>query len=316
MTLDDSPTIVVGPLRVAGSDVIISTNCDAFANLARTVFVDLATDSAGQEQRAIVEFETLCHHRPELTWAIRRDGKPCEMELSEAAVLIHQQWELNRLAIETQRAAVHAAAVAVHDSAMLIAGHSHSGKTTLAGWLAGRLGARYVADEVAAVDHRLRVRPFPRPLGLRPDGPLDGFPAGHEERLDELVQRYMPEERLVPISRLGGVAATEPVPIRLLVFPRFEPGSSVSIRAISRAAALERLVRLTPGVVRHGRSVFRRLADLVDSAPALEVCHGDVSVVGPELLAALTESSDRAPSGRAPSGPTPSGPASAGPAPD
>ena len=146
------------------------------------------------------------------------------------------------------RPSVHAAAVAADDRAALLVGHSHSGKTTLAGWLAARLGAGYLADEVAAIDEQLRVRPFPRPLGVRSDSPL----ATLTSRPDDATHRFMPDERLVPISDLGGAVLERRDPDPAGRLPSARPASPVSMRRLSEADALESLVALTPGVVRHG----------------------------------------------------------------
>ena len=230
-------------------------------------------------------FETICHRTPSLHWSVRRDGEPCEMELRDDAVLVHQQWELNRLAIETQSTAAHAAAISVDDRAALLVGYSHSGKTTLAGWCAAHHGAGYLADEVAAIDDQLCVRPFHRPLGVRSDSPL----ATLTPPADDATRRFMPDERLVPISDLGGTVRRDATPIRLVVFPRHDPTSPVSRRRLSEADALESLVALTPGVVRHGSAVFQRLSRLVATTAAIELRYADVRSVAEIVLAELSE---------------------------
>ncbi len=283
MTVGARP-FVIGPLRIATSDVLIHTNCEDFAELARSVFADLAVTPHDLGPDRTVLFETVVHDRRARRWSVRRDGQPCEMHLRDDAVLVHQQWELNRLAIDAHRTSLHAAAVAVDDRGVLLAGPSHSGKTTLAAWMVGRLQAQYVADEVASVDRRLCVRPFPRPLGLRSDGPLTAATSDH----DGLVARFMPDERLVPISELGGTRCSSPVPIRLVVFPRYEGASPTSLAQVSEADALERLVALTPGVARYGRPVFERLAQLVATTPVVEVRSSDVGRAAALVLRELS----------------------------
>jgi hypothetical protein len=244
------------------------------------VFAGLATPPLAPPADRTVELEVACHLQPSLHWSVLRDGRPCEMELRDDAVLVHLQWELNRLAIESSPTAIHAAAVALGGGAVLLAGQSYSGKTTLAGWLAAHAGAAYLGDEVAAIDHQMRVRPYPRPLGLRPSGPLAAdLPAG-----DELARRFMPDERLVPVAELGGTVATEPVGVRLIVFPRYESTSQVTARRLDQADTFERLAALTPGLALHGRPVFERLTQLVVGATAIDLHYDDVRAAAEILL--------------------------------
>jgi hypothetical protein len=208
---------------------------------------------------------------------VHRDGEPCELELRPDAVLVHQQWELNRLAIESQRCAIHAAAVSIDGQGVLLAGASHSGKSTLAAWLVAEHGAGYVADEVSALDDQLRVRPFPRPVGLRADGPLadrattDGW-TGHD--------------LLVPASELGDVV-TGATPIGLIVFPLRGADHELEARALSPGEVLVRLAALTPGLHRHGTEVFHRLRRLADTTPGLELRYPDVRVAAPVVQEAV-----------------------------
>lgn len=260
---------LVGPLRVGPVDVEIRTNSAEFAAVAGAVFADLGSRSSRPSVGTVV-FETIEHHEPQLHWSIHRDGEPCELQLRDDAVMVQQQWEFNRLVIENQRAVIHAAAVQRNGTAVLLAGQSHSGKTTLAGWLAAHHGFAYLADEASAIDSVARVRPYVRPLGLRPDSPI-AHPA------QGMAERFMPEEVLVPASDLGARIADEPAAAHLLVFPRFDGERALRVTPVSQADALERLAHLTPGLVRHGREVFTRLGGVVLAAPAVEIRFPHVS---------------------------------------
>ena len=196
--------------------------------------------------------------------------------------MVHQQWELNRLAIEQQPAAIHGAAVVVDESAVLLVGRSHSGKTTLAGWLAAHHGCPYVSDEVAVVDRAGRIVPFPRPLGIRADSPL--APATRE---DGSTKRFMPHERLIPAADLGAVVAKSPVSVDAIVFPCFRSDADAILRPLSQADTLERLALLTPGLARHGREVFEQLVHLVRDTHAFEVTYGQVTAAAPLVLSAV-----------------------------
>lgn len=275
MTASNRPQFAVGPLRVGTSDVLVATDCADFARVARRVFADLARLAQAPAAVGTVQFETIRHHQPTLHWSIHRDGRPCELQLRHDAVLTHLQWELNRLAIELHPCSIHAAAVAVDGGAAVLAGASHSGKSTLAGWLVAHHRAGYVADEVSSIDGRGRVVPFTRPLGVRPDSPLLAAAGG----LDGAEAEFMPEERLVPIVDLvdAGEVVVDATPVRLLVFPRFHRRASTTMRRLPEADALERVAALTPGLAQHGRVVFDRLSTLVASTPTIEVGYSQVA---------------------------------------
>ena len=284
------PLSTIGPLRIADVDVLIRTNCTDFATVAGSVFAGLLVPSGTPRPSRRVTFETVCHRDPAPHWSIRRDGQACEMDLMDEGVLIHQQWELNRLAIESVPTSIHGAAVAVAGRAVLLVGQSHSGKTTLAAWLASRHGAGFIADEVAGIDDRGCVLPFARPLGIRADGPFasDRRRGDHAAR-DHTVHRFMPDEQLVPVTELGGAVWSSAARIGLLVFPRYDRGSALSVRRLSEADALLGLAALTPGVVQHGRAVFECLSGVVSSVAAIELRYGDVRSAAPIVVDALSE---------------------------
>lgn len=286
MTGATGTPLQVGPLRVGGADVTVRTDSSEFAGAIRWAFADLATRPDAPAADRHVVFDVERNHGSPAGWAVHRDGEPCELELMETAVLVHLQWELNRLAIESRPTAIHSAAVARDGLAALLVGASHSGKTTLAGWLAARHGATYLTDEVAAIDDEGRVIAFPRPLGVRTDSPLASL-APPEDATP--TARLMDRERLVPASVLGAAVSPDPTPIGLLVVPTFTPGVESTVESLDHADAFERVAALTPGLVSSGRSVFEQLCRMVELVPTIALRYGDVRLAAPIVAAALDE---------------------------
>jgi hypothetical protein len=64
---------------------------------------------------------------------------------------------------------VHAGVVEIGGRALMVPGTTRSGKTTLVAALV-RQGAAYLSDDLAPIDGRGRVHPYPQPLGMRVDG--------------------------------------------------------------------------------------------------------------------------------------------------
>src|SRR5258708_12360713 len=86
--------------------------------------------------------------------------------------------------------------------AILLPGHSLSGKTTLVREML-RLGATYYSDEFAVVDNSGNVHPFPRPLGIREDSTY-------------AQTKYTPE-------MLGAASGVKPLPLGAGVLCKYKP---------------------------------------------------------------------------------------------
>ncbi len=99
---------------------------------------------------------------------------------------------------------MHAGAVGWKGRAIVLPGQSFQGKSTLTAELV-RQGAEYYSDDFAIFDKNGSLHPFPKKIMMRTD---DG--------------QYWPYE--MTIESLGGTAATEPLPVGLVLFTKYEPG--------------------------------------------------------------------------------------------
>jgi hypothetical protein len=124
---------------------------------------------------------------------------------------LHVQHAIAESAVE--RLFVHAGAVAWRGKAILLPGHSGSGKSILVRELICA-GAVYLSDEFAVLDPDGLVHPFARPLSLRTNlGKID-----------------------CPVGELGVRTATDRLPVGMVAFTKYKPQGTF------------RPVRLTPGV--------------------------------------------------------------------
>jgi hypothetical protein len=179
-------------------------------------------------------------------WTLRGPGETVR-DLADNEVL---PWVLTLLfgelcARQPQHLLIHAAA-AVRDGRMiLLPGESTSGKSTFAAELAA-LGWTLFSDELAPVDPAtLQVVPFPLPVGIksRSVAALQNFyPALAAQsvfrRADGQIVRYLGPSQL-PLAD----PAADPVPIAILVFPRYRPGMPARLDRMTPLEALERLAR-------------------------------------------------------------------------
>ena len=129
-----------------------------------------------------------------------------------AAEIIADDLEF-RIALHSPRLLfVHAAAVAWAGRVIVFPGSTCAGKSTLAAELVSA-GAIYYSDEFAVLDEEGLVHPFTRPLHLR--------------------GRAGAPPRDVHPAELGGVAASEPLPLGLVVATSYRAGARWRPRLMS-----------------------------------------------------------------------------------
>jgi len=209
-------------------------------------------------------------------WAVWRDGEPCELTLTNDYIVPYVLWEVTRVALEDAAFPIvpmHAAGLVRNGRALALIGPSHSGKSTLAGWLT-KSGWGFLTDEVSLLDSAAEqpvIHPFPRPIGVRRPGPLD-------EYIDEPGSE---SEVLVPATVLGELAS--PAPLVALVCPTYEAGSTGTLEALSAASALALIADQLPSLGRDGAQVFHALARVVEKIPAFSLMVDDLDTATRQL---------------------------------
>lgn len=222
-------------------------------------------------------------------WGVWRDGEPCETTVTDDYIEAYVIWEVTRLVIEDVPPAVsvHAGAVAHGGRGLLLAGPSHSGKSTLTAALVER-GFGFLTDELAVLDldhdaSIARVRPFWRPVGLRRGGPLDAL----------IDVPGAGEEVLVPASAFGALSGH--VPLAAIVLPRHLPGEDGDPVLLEPPVALTELVPQVPDMVGDRvPEVFAALAELVTWVPSYSLAVDDLSAAARRLTDLLDSSSTAA----------------------
>jgi hypothetical protein len=221
--------------------------------------------------------------------SVRIDGEPVHDVLLDGFVVSHVLMELNRRVTEQVWAngsvALHASVVAGATGAVVLAGASHSGKTTLASALslAGNGDRTFLADEVCALEPiGLTVAPYGKPAALRSPG--TDLLAPQVERLRQSATRFERDERFVPPRELGG-RAFAPSRVRAIVFPEYAPPAGTAGTtgtkeplgsvAVGPVDALSRLMRLTLGTRPPDADTFHTLERLVRTVPIVELRYGD-----------------------------------------
>jgi hypothetical protein len=158
---------------------------------------------------------------------------------------------------------IHAGAVGWRGRAIVIPGFSYSGKSTLTAALV-RAGATYYSDEYAVFNGDGKVRPFARPLQIRP---ANGQPT-----------------RKVPVESLGGQAGVKPLPLGLVVETSYQPGCRWRPQSGSTGGGI--LALMAHAVPIQGRPAWTMtmLSRAVKNSEHLQGARGEADRVAERLL--------------------------------
>ena len=168
---------------------------------------------------------------------------------------------------------LHAGACGHNDSCVLLAGSSHSGKTTLCAALIAS-GLKFYCDDSAAIGRNdSRISPMPFRMMLR-EGSWDVLHSRFPEIISSSVfQRFGEKVRFLapPPEQL---AASAGLP-KALVFVSFSPGEKTSFRPL---LPLETLLRLKESGfwIEHDRKSIGAFLEWLQSLPAFALDYSDL----------------------------------------
>jgi hypothetical protein len=210
------------------------------------------------------------HYRLTVDGVILRESRDPEEPLEMLLWRIGEQ----TVAAERDRLFLHSGVVAAGDHAVLLPAASGSGKsTTTFGLVQSGLG--YLSDEYAVLDPGSgRVGPFPRALTLKA-GTRRAYP--EIEELAALVPSGAGSTLHVPPGRLRGPVVTDSLPVGWVVFPRYRPGTSTTLRPLSKAETCVWLLRSTFRLDEHGTDALAPLAAIAEQAPGHELVTADLA---------------------------------------
>jgi hypothetical protein len=171
----------------------------------------------------------------------------------------------------TRAVALHAGAVSHNGKAMLIAGPTGAGKSSLVAWLIGN-GFAYLSDEIGLLfADTMQVLGLPRALVLKPGAAAKvlELPAYQGTRCIPGGEHVMLRPEFVQTGQ------SAPCPCGLIVFPRFDAGSAIGIEPLSPAQAALRLVGTNLNARNLADGGFRAIAAFARQVPALALRYGE-----------------------------------------
>jgi hypothetical protein len=158
---------------------------------------------------------------------------------------------------------VHAGVVSAGETAIVIPGSSHSGKTTLVTELV-RAGAMYHSDEYAVVDPEGMIQPYAKPLSVRR--------AGHHW-----------SGALVPVPEAQ--IARRPIRAGLIVLTRYEAGASWRPTALTGGEGAFALLAHTAVARSRPGQALAAVCELARGARVISGTRGEASAMAHALLA-------------------------------
>jgi hypothetical protein len=175
---------------------------------------------------------------------------------------------------------LHAAAVARDGKALLLAGKTGAGKTTLATWLVRR-GFDYLTDELLCIDTQaMSANGFARPLHVKK--PARALFAGAVDMDGGDAVMQSPMGTHVSPARLGARVAHSARP-RALVFPAYRAGARFGLRPLSKAQAATRLMGCLVNARERPQHGFEDVLSLVRAAPAFALTYSCLEEAGAHL---------------------------------
>ena len=185
------------------------------------------------------------------------------MELDQLLDILESDLRMYVAEFARRRLFVHAGVVGWHGQAIVVAGRSYSGKTTLVRELV-RAGATYYSDEYAVFDARGYVYPYPTPLSIRevPDSP---------------PRRY-------PVEELGGVQGLKPLPVGMVLLGRYRERARWRPRPLSPGRAVLQLLTNTVAARQRPDGALATLLGVVAHARVLQGVRGEAEPIASAVL--------------------------------
>ncbi len=249
---------VSGPFRALDLRFEVRTTSDAPADYLEHVLASFVTDEPARHVYSIVDNG----ERFKTPVSVYYGGQRLVRLATEPLAVSYVLWHLNRAVVgESPRyLLLHASAAVADDAAIVFPAPMESGKSTLIAGLLQR-GFGYLTDEVVAIDPATAlVHPYPKPLSIDP-GSWEVLGA-LRPALDARLAPYAGAQWHLPVSSVRSESTRAPARPRLLVGPRYEPGSRTTLEPISGAEGVLLLAENAFNFPAHGTAGLETLATI------------------------------------------------------
>jgi len=229
-------------------------------------------------------------------YTIVADGEPLFTHRQAGEVLPYMEWAVNNryMTRGTDHLQFHASTVSWQGQGVAFAASSGSGKSTLAAvLLAG--GWQYLCDEFALIHRESKLlQPFPKAICVK-EGSFDVVRSLNMPLLarEHFAKAYKGRVGYVSPHAMRRDAVSGPVPMRMLVFPRYTGTDSPTLRPMHRAEAMMLLSTMSFNRGALGSESMELLTDVLGGASCYRLEVGAPARTRALLESALSEA-DRA----------------------
>lgn len=265
-------------LAILDQRVALHTDDPEIAAVLRSVFGAFATDAGGRADLSVLADRRSGSFRVRTHCGTDVD---CE-SLSDLVHIVDKD-----LMVEVQRRRpdllfVHAAVLRHGANAVVLAGDSGSGKSTIA-WGLVRAGFGFLSDELAPIDPRTcTVEAYPRALGLK------RVPPGMELSDSAL---HLEHTVHVPVAELGTVPAPTRLPLSAIFFVQHDPAASAPrIAAVSAAESAARLYVLCLNALAHPSAGLDAVVSIAESVRGYELATAGIRETCTQLRSLVGDS--------------------------
>ena len=169
----------------------------------------------------------------------------------------------------TTGVALHAGAVSLAGKTVLVAGPSGAGKSSLVAWF-GSKGFDYLSDELAILIADNLIKPFPRPLVVKPGSREQVSALGLSEAGQSID---LGENLAIPLE--GGDVAKTALPCGLVIFVQHVAGAGITIEPLSPAQSAHRLMASNLNANNLLVDGLPQLKSFAMATPAVRLTYGD-----------------------------------------
>lgn len=195
--------------------------------------------------------------RPTFTLYSNDEQKLRTRVMACTATWFHNDVQLAVARTARRKILIHAGVVAWRGQAVVMAGRSFAGKSTLVKAML-RAGAVYYSDEYAVLDERGRVHPFARPLALREP--------------EYLRRNLLPQE-------LGARVGRKPLPVALVLLATYRANGRWRPQRLTPGRGAFELLRNSFNARENQQEALKTLAQVTLHAPVWQGIRGDAAQV-------------------------------------
>lgn len=164
--------------------------------------------------------------------------------------------------------AVHAGTVALNGNAILIAGASGAGKSSLVAWFVDN-GYTYLTDELTAVTDDAQIDGFARGIVSK------GTAAARIAQMPAFRGAWSISNGATTIIRAPKAdTPSAPLTCKLIIFPQFEPGAALAIETLPPARTGLRLIGCNLNARNLRNDGFETVTALAQATPAIVLRYG------------------------------------------